>query len=231
MKRVAILQSNYIPWKGYFDLINSVDEFVFYDIVQYTTRDWRNRNKIKTANGLKWLSVSVKNEPSFSQKINEVQLHETFSLLDHWRKIEEAYKKAPYFKEISQWLKPIYTESKYTLLSELNKDLIKSICSYLNITTKLSCSSQLTLPDDRSEKLLSICSQLNAGVYISGPAAKQYLNIETFTKNEIDVEWFSYDGYPEYPQLNGDFEHNVSILDLLFNCGKHSYKSICKTAP
>ena len=220
MKRVAIIQSNYIPWKGYFDLIASVDEFVLYDTVQYTRRDWRNRNLIKTASGLQWLSVPVKVRGRYHQSIAETEIMGNEWASQHWRTITSNYRRSSFFDDVRQWLEPVYTEEHFTHLSALNHRLIRSVCSYLGIGTRIHSSSEFMVSEERSERLAEICQKIQAGVYVSGPAAKSYLNEQLFTDRGISVSWFDYGHYPEYPQLWGSFEHGVSILDLLFNCGK-----------
>ncbi len=219
MKRVAIVQSNYIPWKGYFDLIASVDEFILFDDVQYTRRDWRNRNLIKTANGLHWLTVPVKVKGKYNQTIAETELQGDDWAAQHWKTLTMNYRRASCFAEIGSWLEPIYLNEQFTHLSQLNYRLTSEICSWLGIRTPIRRSSEFTLVEERSEKLADICLQTQASVYVSGQAAKSYLNEELFEEHGIDVSWFDYGPYPEYPQQWGPFEHGVSILDLLFNCG------------
>lgn len=219
MKKVAILQSNYIPWKGYFDLIAAVDEFILYDDMQYTKRDWRNRNQIKTPQGLKWISVPVKVKGRYFQKINETEIDGDGWAQYHWRSIVANYKKAPNFDQVAEWLAPFYLEHKYELLSNLNRNLIETVCQHLGIATKISSSSDYELADGQSERLASLCKQAGGGEYISGPSAKNYIEEDVFTAHDIKLKWFGYDDYPEYPQLWGDFTHTVSIIDLLFNCG------------
>lgn len=226
MKKVAILQSNYIPWKGYFDLINSVDEFVLYDDVQYTRRDWRNRNKVKTPNGVKWLSVPVKVKGKYFQSINETKIDGNEWMRIHFQSLCLNYKKSPYFNEICDIIKVIYMKTEIDYLSELNQMFIEIICDYLGITTKISKSSDYALTGDKSERLANLCEQTKADVYVSGPAAKVYLNEDCFCQKNIAVDWFNYPSYPEYPQLWGEFEHSVSVLDLLFNVGPNSARYI-----
>lgn len=223
MKKIAILQSNYIPWKGYFDLIAAVDEFILYDDMQYTRRDWRNRNKIKTPQGLFWLTVPVVVKGQFFQSIRETQIdNKTDWQKKHWQSLSQHYQRAPFFEEISQWLSPFYTEYKYTHLSVLNHELLTAVCAYLGITTKITNSWDYHLVEGKTERLADLCRQAGASEYISGPAAKDYIVEEVFTEKNIKLTWFDYNGYPEYPQLWGDFEHGVTILDLLFNCGKNA---------
>ena len=226
MKKVAILQSNYIPWKGYFDLISCVDEFIIYDDMQFTKRDWRNRNKIKTPNGLQWLSVPVLSKGKFHQKINETKINGNQWQKDHWHTLTRNYSRARFFEEISKWLKPLYLKKDYSFLSDLNRTFMDAICSYLNIKTKISTSSDYELTGDKTARLANLCKQALATEYISGPAAKDYINEGVFAQNNIQPAWFDYSNYREYNQLWGHFTHKVSILDLFFNCGKLSSSSL-----
>lgn len=219
MKKAIITQSNYIPWKGYFDAINSVDLFIVYDEMQYTKRDWRNRNKIKTANGLKWLSVPVNVKGKFEQKINETLVNEPSWNKKHWDTIKQVYNKAPFFKEYKPYFEDLYLNCTLINLSEINLYFIKAICKLLEIETEIIFSKNLDLRGDKTDKLLNICLDLDVTDYYSGPAAKDYMDLELFKSKNISVHWFDYSGYPEYSQLYEDFEHGVTILDLIFNEG------------
>jgi len=224
MKKVAIIQSNYIPWKGYFDMINMVDVFVLYDDAQYTKRDWRNRNKIKTPQGLIWLTIPVEIKGKYkSSAIKEIKTLDNKWRTKHWKSIELNYKKAPYFNQYASIFQKLYLEENETYLSKINYSFIKTINKILGITTELKWSWEFELKGDKSEKLLNICKDLNADVYLSGPAAKTYLDVELFNKNGIEVQWMDYSGYPEYPQLyTPPFVHEVSIIDLIFNTGENA---------
>lgn len=219
MKKVAIIQSNYLPWKGYFDLIAAVDEFVLYDDMQYTRRDWRNRNQIKTPQGLQWLTVPVVVKGRYHQSILETEIDGSDWAARHWRTIEQNYRRATHFDAIAEWLRPIYLERSYTHLSPLNRDLLTGVCDYLGISTHITSSSDYTLADGKTERLVDLCAQLGASEYISGPSAKDYVDASLFEARGIALTWFDYAGYPAYPQLWGEFTHTVSIVDLLFNCG------------
>ena len=221
MKRVAIVQSNYIPWKGYFDLIGSVDEFIFYDDVQYTRRDWRNRNKIKTAGGLQWLTVPVSAKGRYHQTIRETALDGDRWVEKHLRSISQGYAQTPHFEEVSALLSPVYRRG-HTLLWKLNHELIAAVCGYLGIRTLLTDCQDYRPEGNPSERLASLCRQAGADEYVSGPAARTYLDEGVFRALGIGVRWFDYSGYPEYPQQWGPFEHHVSVIDLLFNCGPGS---------
>jgi hypothetical protein len=215
VKKLAILQSNYIPWKGYFDLIASVDEFIIYDDVQFTKNDWRNRNRIKTPAGVQWLSIPV--GQNINRQIRNVEIHDIRWQAKHWASISHAYKRAPYFDEIAAELKPLYLEREYSNLSLLNRTLIEFVCGKLGILTKISNSWDYEFVAGQTCRLVSLCDQAGAKEYISGPSARHYLDEELFVKAGVKVTYFEYAGYPKYPQLWGDFEHAVSVIDLLFN--------------
>ena len=219
MKKVAILQSNYIPWKGYFGMIAAVDEFILYDDMQYTRRDWRNRNQIKTPQGLNWLTVPVKAKGKYYQKIRETEIDGADWQASHWRTLTQNYRRAPYFDEIAQWLEPLYTKETYTYLSPMNRCFIEAICRYLSIDTVITNSWDYELVDGKTERLADLCRQAGGTEYVSGPAAKDYVDEKIFSDMDIKLTWFDYSGYPDYPQLWGEFVHGVTILDLLFNCG------------
>jgi len=188
--------------------------------VQFTKNDWRNRNIIKTPQGLKWISVPV--GPSLRRLVREVELPDGKWPTKHWRTLENNYRRTACFDEIADIVEPIYRDMRHTMLSEFNRAFIQTICGYLGIRTKISSSSDYRLAGDRSERLLELCWQTGAKTYVSGPAAKTYLDVPLFRGNGIEVDWFEYSGYPKYPQLWGEFEHCVSILDLMFNCGRQS---------
>ena len=219
-KRVAILQSSYIPWKGYFDQINQVDYFVLYDCVQYTRRDWRNRNKIKTPHGTHWLTIPVSVKGKFFTPIWDVEVSDNTWAREHFLSIKHHYTSAPFFKNYETELKEIFDEAAgLKLLSDVNHLFLNRICKWLGINTPIKKSQEFQLHEGKSERLLGICQDLNAAVYLSGPAARDYLDTAMFERAGISVEWADYSGYPEYPQVHPPFEHGVSALDLLFHTG------------
>lgn len=226
-KRTAIVQSNYIPWKGYFDIIAAVDEFIIYDDMQYTRRDWRNRNRIKTPQGLQWLTVPVKVKGKYLQTIRETEIDGEDWMEAHWKSLCQNYRRAPFFGEIATWLEPVYRQ-KYSHLSDLNRTLIEQVCLYLDIDTTITNSWDYELVDGKTERLVGLCVQTGATEYISGPSAKDYVDEQLFIDAGIALKWFDYSGYPEYPQLWGAFEHGVTILDMLFNCGRGSRRYMRK---
>ena len=224
-KKIAILQSNYIPWKGYFDFIRSVDEFILYDDMQYTRRDWRNRNMVKSPQGLHWLTIPVEVKGKFDQKIKDTHISDPAWAKDHWKTIALYYSKAPFFNLYRSRFESLYMEcSSISLLSQVNFKFIHSICELLVIPTKISWSMDYELKDGKTERLVGLCLSAGATHYLSGPAAKDYIVDSQFKEAGISLEYIDYSGYPEYPQLHGTFEHGVSILDLLFNTGPDALK-------
>lgn len=223
MHKCAILQSNYIPWKGVFDMINQVETFVFLDDVQFTKQDWRTRNKIKTANGEVWLSVPVR-KANLDTKILDIEVSQILRDLNwqekHYKTIVGSYKKAKFFADYHYLLEEIYLKQKWTNLSEFNIFTTKFLAHALGITTKFVNSVDLATSGIKDDKLIEICQKIGAEFYLSGPAAKDYIVNEKFEKANIELAYIDYSHYPQYPQLYGEFDHYVSVLDVLFNCGK-----------
>jgi hypothetical protein len=227
-KSAIITQSNYIPWKGYFDSIKKVDVFVVYDDMQYTKRDWRNRNLIKTPQGLKWLSIPVEVKGKYFQKIKDTKIADKSWNLSHWEVIKQNYKNAKCFKETAEWLEPLYRKCNYDFLTDVNLHFIREINNYLEINTEIRFSSEFELAEEKTERLVNICKQLDITDYFSGPAAKAYMEIEKFTDQNINIHFWDYSNYPKYHQLYGEFEHGVSVIDLLMNEGSASPKFLDK---
>lgn len=223
IKKIAILQSNYIPWKGYFDMINMVDEFVLYDDAQYTKNDWRNRNIIKTFSGLHWLSIPTvtKGRIASERKISETEVLSSQWCMKHWKTIKYNYSRTACFEVYKDRIFEIYKKcEEEKFLSRINYLFIKEICDILGIQTQISWSSEYVLDEGKTEKVVGICKQAKAGKYLSGPAAKAYINPKLFVDADIELSYMDYSNYREYPQIHGKFEHNVSILDMLFHLGK-----------
>lgn len=219
-KTIVILQPNYVPWKGYFDLIAECDLFVLYDDVQFTKNDWRNRNLIKTPKGLEWLSVPVGGK--LDRLIREVKIPDSRWQVKHWKTLQANYARSRFSREILDLLEPAYLGEEFSTLAAVNRRFIEIICSYLGIGTEIRSSSEYPPRSSGSNGVLELCKMLGATRYLSGPAARAYLVEDDFEREGIEVCWFDYTGYPEYPQLWGAFEHRVSILDVLFNCGDES---------
>lgn len=220
MKKIAILQSNYIPWKGYFDMINMVDDFVIYDEVQFTKNDWRNRNIIKTFSGTQWLTIPVKITGHFGQKINETEIVSERWVDKHLKTLQYNYKRAQCFEEMFPKVEKLYDQCRgEKLLSNINYVFLKGICDILGIKTNLIWASDLEYGEGKVERLIRICQLLEGGEYISGKAAKSYIDETMFEDAGIQLTWMDYSGYPSYQQLHGEFVHEVSILDMLFHLG------------
>jgi hypothetical protein len=224
-KSVAIIQSNYLPWKGYFDIIHDVDEFIFYDDVQYTKNDWRNRNLIKTPRGAEWLTVPAGGD--LHRLICEVSLHDTAWQAKHWRLLELHYSTAPWFGDYRGFLEEFYLHGRWNNLSILNQHLIKRIsCDFLGIKTQFSESHDYDPQGSRLDRLLDILKKSGATTYVSGPAAKDYIVPAQFDAAGIELVWKDYSDYPEYPQFNPPFTHKVTILDLLLQVGANAPRYI-----
>lgn len=218
-KRVAIVQSCYIPWKGYFDLIRRVDEFVLFDDVQFTKRDWRSRNRIKTPQGPLWLSVPVQTKGKYLQAIKDTEVSDPNWHEAHWRTIATHYGKAPFFGAYKAEFEELYRGCTDARLSNVNRRLTEGMCRMIGITTKLSWSMDYNVIPGKTERLVSICQQAGATDYLSGPAARDYIEPELFDRAGIRLEYMSYPVYPTYPQLYPPFTHEVSAIDLILNVG------------
>jgi hypothetical protein len=221
-KTVAILQSNYVPWKGYFDVMRRVDEFVLYDDVQYTRRDWRNRNRFKSPTGVRWLTIPVQVKGRYLQRIDETFVSDLDWAEQHWQTLKSWYGKAPFFKRYEGELEGLYRGTRERGLSAINRRFLEGLRDLLGIQTPLTVSSDYATSGQKTERLLGICKATGATNYLSGPAAREYLDEDCFRAAGVQVQWMSYKGYPEYPQLNGPFEHGVSVLDLLLNVGEEA---------
>ena len=224
-RRVAVLQSNYIPWKGYFDIIHDVDLFVFHDDVQYTKGDWRNRNRIKTPQGLEWLTIPV--GTCENRLICEVEIKDPSWAAAHWRRIRQHYGRAPHFERYRPYLEGVYLGSRWTNLSHLNQHLIRGITrDLLGVHTEFGDSRDYQLEGKKLERLLDLLRKTGAGLYVSGPAAKSYLAPSQLEEIGVRLLWKDYLGYPEYPQFFPPFTHQVTILDLLFHTGPEAPDNI-----
>jgi hypothetical protein len=217
-KKVVVLQSNYLPWKGYFDLVRAADVFIFYDDVQFTKNDWRNRNKIKTPRGAEWISIPCGTD--LKRLIKEVVLTDHTWQDDHWNRIKINYSGTPFFYHYKDFFEAIYREHKWSNLSELNQHLIVTIAQqFLNFKTTFMDSTAFEPQGIRLERLLDVLKKAGATEYISGPSAKSYISEDMFVKEGIKLQWMDYTHYPEYRQSFPPFVHDVSIIDLLFNEG------------
>lgn len=216
--KVAVIQSNYIPWKGYFDIINDVDLFIFYDDVQYTKNDWRNRNQIRTHQGLEWLTIPV--GENINRVISDVNIPTAHWQKKHWKSLQQNYGKAPFFKMYQSFFEELYINHKWESLSALNQFIIKHISTeFLGITTQFTSSENYNINGKKLDRLLNLLQYVGTKEYISGISAQSYIEESIFAKLNIKLTYKDYSNYPKYNQLYAPFYHNVSILDILFNCG------------
>jgi len=228
MQTVVITQSNYIPWRGYFAMLAKADELILLESVQYTRRDWRNRNTIKTPSGLQWLTIPVDVKGKYFQAIDETRIANADWAEHHIRSIETNYRRAAQFEKVAPWLFDLLRKAAaFQLLTEVNGFLLAEISRWLGLTMQLRrCTDVLPRAELMSmaptDRLLNLCSAAGATRYVSGPAAKDYMELEKFDRAGIEVSWMDYSGFPEYPQAWGPFEPHVSIVDLLLNCGEAS---------
>ena len=224
LKKVAVIQSSYIPWKGYFDIINDVDIFLFHEDLQYTKLDWRNRNKIKTAGGSKWITVPISDSKNYMKyNIDQVKvLPDNKWQKKHLNSLKSNYAKSKYFNEYKTLLEDIYLRHEWESLSEMNIYMTKKICEILGIDTQFFNSVDFEFHGKKTDKLINICKHFEADHYLSGPAARDYIEEEKFQDAGITLEYKDYSGYPEYSQLYPPFDHYVTVLDLIFNYGPQS---------
>jgi len=223
-KKLAIVQSNYIPWRGYFDLMNLVDEFILFDDMQYTRRDWRNRNIIKSPTGPKWLTIPVDVKGKYTQSIKDTVVSDRDWNKRHWKTITHCYSKAAFFNQYKETLEELYLGSNETSVSLINHRFLKAVCAMLGITTRITWSMDYQLAGDKTGRLISLCEQAGATEYLSGPAAKAYLDEDLFARRGIAVSYMDYSDYPEYRQLYPPFDPKVSVLDLILNEGPDATK-------
>ena len=221
-KRIAILQSNYIPWKGYFDLIRNVDEFIILDEVQFTKNDWRNRNKIKTRTGVEWLTIPVRQE-RLDQSISSIQTLDGRWAHKHWTSLLHNYSRSPYFSSYANSIEAAYVAgSQLRSLSAINLLFIRLMCHFLEIKTVISSSTDYMLQGGRVDRLVSLCKQASGDEYLTGPSARDYIDERLFENANILLGWADYTQYAEYQQLFQPFQHEVTVLDLLFNTGPNA---------
>lgn len=216
MTTVVILQSNYIPWRGYFDLIRRADHFVFYDDVQYTKGDWRNRNRIVGPNGPHWLTIPVRTSGKFGQTIAETSVSDDRWSHQHLTSIRQMLTRGPQFAKFGLKLREWYDAAgRESSLSAINQLLIRRIMQDLNLTTELHQSDQFGASAGQTARLVQICQRLGAQRYLSGPAARNYLDETLFAEAGIAVDWMDYPQYPAYTQSDRRYDPKVSIIDCL----------------
>lgn len=221
--KIAISQPAYLPWLGYFDLMDQVDTFVLLDSVQFEKQSWQQRNRIKTPSGLQWLTVPVVFRGHFGQRIQDVEIRDPEFSRKHLRAVELNYRRAPFFRPYFSEFAEILQDSSGLSLLELNQRLILWFCRVLGVRTEILRSSELNGKGKRSDLLVSLCRLLGAKTYLSPLGSAVYLteDISRFLDAGIEVEFQHYE-HPEYRQLFPPFQSHASVLDLIFNEGEAS---------
>jgi len=223
--RVVVLQPTYLPWMGYFGMIDVADTFVFYDDVQFSVQSWQQRNKIKTSQGWMWLTVPIMRH--FGSRIKDTRINNSTSWSKkHWESISQNYSKAPFLEKYAAVFKEVY-ENEQEYLVHLNITLIKRITEILGLKTKFIVASDLNVDGVKTERLLNMLKKVGASDYISGPGAKVYVEVNSLKENNIKLYWYEYQ-HPVYPQKGGDFMPYLSVIDLLFNVGDEALSYIRK---
>ncbi len=221
---VAIHQPQYLPWLGYFDKIQRSDAFCYLDNVQYKKNEWQNRNRIKTGQGRQWITVPVRYR--FPQKINEVKINNNVNWgKKHFQALITNYTKAPFFNKYIELFEEVFSK-EWKMLSHLNIYLIEHIRKILNLEQKKSVlASDLHLSEDPTDRLIDICEVMGGDTYLSGQDGGKYMDLNRFKERGMKIVFQDF-RHPVYPQLFGDFQSHMSIIDLLFNCGPGSLNMI-----
>lgn len=221
--KIAICQPTYLPWLGYFDLMDQVDAFVLLDSVQFEKQSWQHRNRIKTPTGLQWLTVPVSHRGHFGQPIDQVKIRDPEFVRKHMRGIELSYRRTAYFDSYYPELGDILNAKSKGLLADLNVGLLRWFCVVLGVQTPIFRSSAMKATGRRSELLVNICGELKADSYLSPPGSAEYLmgDLELFVNAGVEVAFHHYE-HPEYSQPFPPFCPCAAALDLLFNEGPKS---------
>lgn len=227
---IAIMQPTFLPWIGYFDLIDQADAFVFLDNVDFTKQSWQQRNRIKTANGVQWLTVPILWRGHSGQKILDVKINQAYKYKEkHIKTITQSYCKAPFFNLYVEEFSNIFVEP-YQKICKLNIDLIVWLCKKLGMETTFIRSSELEINGDKVERLINICRAFDADCYLSPPGSREYIEENNlFISNNIELMYHNFQ-HPHYSQLHGDFVPYLSVIDLIFNEGPNSL-DIIRNAP
>ena len=214
-------QPVYLPWLGLFHKIALADAFVSFNGVQYLPRDWNSRNKIKTANGPTWLTVPVLRHGYREKTIREIEINNQEQWRrKHWNSLCLAYGKAPYFQQYAPFFEEVYKKD-WQYLTELDEYLLGWFLETLGIRTAVLNAADFTFQGVKSDLVLDMCHQLKASVYIFGALGREYADVNAFEAAGVQPIFQEYQ-HPVYPQLHGNFQSHLSIVDLLFNCGDRS---------
>ena len=230
MKRVAIIQSAYIPWKGFFDLISHCEAYIIYDSVAFSKGHWHNRNKIKREHGSPWLTIPVKTADRLGQPLDEVSAVPGWAER-HWDIIAQSYASAEYFKTESGELKQLFESlAREPLLTRINETFLRWFTRRLGLKTEILRDRTFALSGQPTERLVQLCKAIAATHYLSGPSAKEYLDVRQMEVAGLGVEWMQYGPYRTYRQPHGGFTHEVSIVDTLLCTGPYVQEFIAPSA-
>lgn len=228
--KATILQPTYLPWLGYFEMIDHVDTYVVFDHVQFVRKSWQQRNRIKTANGTVTLTVPVKREKRETRICDiEISYDREDILLNHWKTIELAYGKARFFNNYKESFEQIYTQ-KFNKLRDLNVAIIKNILNILGIKRRMIFSSELNIDEKigKTNDIVNLCKKIGITYLYDAKGAEDFIDVSIFEKDNITIQFQNYE-HPNYSQLwNNDFVPYLSVVDLLFNEGEQSLEIIRK---
>ncbi len=221
MRAVAIMQPNYLPWRGYFSLISQADTFVWLDNVQYTKNDWRNRNQIFTRSGKQWLTIPVQTK-GLKTLIKDVKVADKRWNIKHWKAIRQNYSKARFYPENKDFFEELFRNSNYEFLLDICCLFVSEISSHLGLDSNFMFASEIESSEEKNERLLDICSELNASQYISPPASKAYIDESLFRDRGIELSFLDYSKLEVYPNFHSHKDIYLSVIDLIFNIGPNS---------
>lgn len=223
-KTAVITQSNYMPWRGWFEMLAQSDIWIVYDTVQFTKRDWRNRNIIRVNDGPQWLTIPVSSKGKYTQLICETEVSESEWFTVHKRKLLSTYCKFPYIADLTSLLNqidPLVVESIF--LTDINTHIASVILKYLGVSIEIVDARKFQVTGNASERLVQLCQHVNADNYLTGPAARDYMETDLFIHSGIEVKWMDYSKLPT--DIHGQAESGeYSIVDLIAREGALSVR-------
>ena len=214
-------QPVYLPWLGLFHKIALADLFCYFDIAQYQTKDFNNRNKIKTHSGEIWLSVPVESKNHLEKSVGEIRIIQNGWQRKHFKSIQLAYQKAPYIRDYIGGLEELLVSQNYATLSALNLEMLRYLMKCLGIDTPIVKAGDYAFAGTKSDLVLDMCLQLKADVYVFGAQGRDYADVDKFRAQGVEPAFQDY-RHPVYTQLHGEFLPYMSVIDLLFNEGPRS---------
>lgn len=222
---LVVLQPGYLPWIGFFDQLRQSDTFVLYDDVQYDKHGWRNRNRVKSPGGATWLTVPVRTKGRPHQRLLDVEIdNEQRWAHQHLGTIRHLYARAPYVGRYLPHIVEVLSR-RWGRLVDLNLELLSLLTAWFDLDRTILRSSQMGISGGGTRRLVDIALETGASRYLTGDAAKDYLDVPMFAEHGIEVEWHGY-GHPTYPQQHAGFVPYLSALDLLMNCGGEGARAV-----